>query len=477
MSSNLNRIPSEIIEFFGNPGGHSLIVRGRAGAGKTTFALQAVESLAAVDRSFYMSTRVSDRSLFRQFPWLEERVQRTNGVTGSKSDDLSNGLAGRSMDPSNCRLEVVIGTEISEMDTLLAMIQEAQPQRSLVVMDSVDALAEMYGMGPAQLILAMQKDMVEGQGVNVIFVLESYDTPLDYLSDGVIKMDKMDFEGRRVRELDILKLRGCEIRQPQYLYTLKDGRFNCFPQESHRNGYDMRPWQTVEDSAGLLSMGVAPIDHLLYGGVERGAVVLIEIGADVPQSISRTLESSLIANFAMQGRGVMCVPQRRVSSSSLRQRLVQAVPESQFDAHVRVAERIDHMSDEFTSAQVMVLEGDDAHQDFTWQKMQYHLTDSHGPHLAMVGFDTLESIYGRDVIGDMVGFLASIMRQDAIFVGITGRSSGSAERMADLATVHIRLDRIGGTPIIFGQEPFTGANAVVMGKDGDGYRMELVPIL
>src|SRR3970282_968745 len=37
------RLPLEIIEFFNQPGGHSLIVKGPAGTGKTTFALQPTE--------------------------------------------------------------------------------------------------------------------------------------------------------------------------------------------------------------------------------------------------------------------------------------------------------------------------------------------------------------------------------------------------------------------------------------------------
>jgi KaiC/GvpD/RAD55 family RecA-like ATPase len=68
------RIPQEVYKFFSNPGGHSLILRGNAGAGKTTFALQAIEDLAAIEKSYYFPTRVSDESLFLQFPWLKEKM-------------------------------------------------------------------------------------------------------------------------------------------------------------------------------------------------------------------------------------------------------------------------------------------------------------------------------------------------------------------------------------------------------------------
>ncbi len=67
--------PKELIRFLASPGGHSLIVRGMAGTGKTTLALQLIEELAQIQQSYYMSTRVSDQSLFNQFPWLLEKVQ------------------------------------------------------------------------------------------------------------------------------------------------------------------------------------------------------------------------------------------------------------------------------------------------------------------------------------------------------------------------------------------------------------------
>src|SRR2546430_15889418 len=78
------RIPREIVEFFNAPGGHSLIAKGPAGTGKTTFALQLTEELGEVTASHYLSSRVSDESLFRQFVWLKERLKPAGLQTGGK---------------------------------------------------------------------------------------------------------------------------------------------------------------------------------------------------------------------------------------------------------------------------------------------------------------------------------------------------------------------------------------------------------
>src|SRR2546427_10247289 len=79
------RIPREIVEFFNAPGGHSLIVKGPADTGKTTFALQLTEAVGEVTASHYLSSRVSDESLYRLFTCLKDRAKPSGLRTGSKA--------------------------------------------------------------------------------------------------------------------------------------------------------------------------------------------------------------------------------------------------------------------------------------------------------------------------------------------------------------------------------------------------------
>src|SRR3989304_6093266 len=53
----LGKLPPEVLQFFHNPGGHSLLIRGPAGTGKTTPALQLLETLYGFERNFYLSSR------------------------------------------------------------------------------------------------------------------------------------------------------------------------------------------------------------------------------------------------------------------------------------------------------------------------------------------------------------------------------------------------------------------------------------
>src|SRR5512137_3051114 len=66
-------LPAVLTNFFEARGGHSLILKGPAGTGKTTLALQIVEAMSPMERTQYISSRVSDASLYAQFPWLAEK--------------------------------------------------------------------------------------------------------------------------------------------------------------------------------------------------------------------------------------------------------------------------------------------------------------------------------------------------------------------------------------------------------------------
>ena len=195
--------PSEIIKFVSSPGGHSLILRGMAGTGKTTLALQMIEELAAVQQSYYMSTRVSDQSLFNQFPWLLEKVKegeilKARKKLKKKSDSeqqvekilvglaaikgemkgekikaprreltrlqgiIESGGEAEVAEPSGeSELTVTIGPTMPEIEMAYDVVDKALPERTLVVIDSIDALAEKYGVPAARLINTLQKDLVE----------------------------------------------------------------------------------------------------------------------------------------------------------------------------------------------------------------------------------------------------------------------------------------------------------------------------
>ncbi|MCK5415100.1 MAG: hypothetical protein KAJ35_06950, partial [Thermoplasmata archaeon] len=105
-------LPPEIHRFFTNPGGHSMIVKGRAGTGKTTLVLQLLEEVFTGLDNFYLSSRVSDTALYKQFPWLLSKERNERLIHASKKflDSL---------DRSKEEGELPEAVEAADMDALL----------------------------------------------------------------------------------------------------------------------------------------------------------------------------------------------------------------------------------------------------------------------------------------------------------------------------------------------------------------------
>ncbi len=489
ISSDENRrIPTEIYQFFMNPGGHSLILRGNAGTGKTTFALQTIEDLAQVENSFYFSMRVSDHSLITQFPWLTEKLMPAGGtadqtarkedVAGKHRAGLSKlkGIGMQSIGSAKKEMSVMIGKDLGDLEHVYDVVEGSFPARSLIIIDSIDAMAERYSMSCSSLITAIQKDLVEGYGSNVLFVLENNETKLDYLGDGVIILGLADYQLRRIREIDILKLRGCEIAQPKYLFTLKTSRIQTFANLWENEIRHQEMWKPVQDVAGKVSFGLTDLDRLMRGGMEKGSMTLIELGHGIPTAISGTLERAMVANFVSLNRGVFWLPTRKTSAESAKNQMVGLLAKEQFEKNVRIPELAAQM--EVSGAPyVMAVEGSSPASDYKWKSISYALGNAESPLLSLIGFDSLESIYGDKVMDQIPDHLAAIKRNNGIFVGITSPSTKSTQRLADLANLHIKVERIGGTVVLFGEEPFTECNALAVETRERGGNISLTPIV
>src|SRR2546426_509147 len=218
-----------------------------------------------INPSFYMSTRVSDESLYNQFPWLRDRMKQTamelagrqfsrtideTPVHTEAGTDISLEFRVRgerkSAEPGKRRLQRTeleklegriemgeegdesygkhgegqvsegsivfdLGSDLPEIDMAYDAVERNLPQKTLILIDSINALSERYGIHPSKLINTLQKDLVEAGQANVLFILEEgVETRLDYLGDGVVLFQSREHAGRRLRVTPIQKPPGTE---------------------------------------------------------------------------------------------------------------------------------------------------------------------------------------------------------------------------------------------------------------------------
>lgn len=496
------RIPREIIEFFNQPGGHSLIVKGPAGTGKTTFALQLTEELQEVADSHYLSSRVSDESLYNQFPWLRDRLKPaviqpppknakvTTKVLRTALDQLegkieageetgedegAKSLAGA--DVKDGYIEMSIGFDLPEIEAAYDFVDGRIPKRSLLLIDSIDALAEHYGLAASKLINVLQRDLVEGSKQNVVYVLEGAgETRLDYLGDGVLSLSSTEHQGRRLRVMTIEKLRGQQVGQHKYLYTLDGGRLEAFEVREGAKSAAPKPWKPIPDlSKVAVSTGAKSLDHIL-GGFLRGRVAAFQISNLVPADTVDWLRTAIVCNYVAQGRGVAHVPPRKGSADFLRELVSPHLSPGAFETHVQVFESVTLGGGE-VSKNALHMEGTNVDNDLKWSNVEYHLPKSARPFLALIAFDTLESVYGERVLEQMSGVLAAVRRSGDTFVGFVTPQSASGAKLMNLASAVVHVESLNGSVVLYGEKPYTELFAMSWDWSGGVPEMVLRPIV
>ncbi|MHC1680540.1 MAG: RAD55 family ATPase [Methanomassiliicoccales archaeon] len=481
-STTTGALPREIIDFLLSPGGHSLLIKGDAGTGKTTMALQTIEALSDRQPEYYLSSRVSDVALYHQFPWLKERVEnnqlmragmaflrRSWNSDGSRRKDLEdvelrverrelNRLEGQieagelstedddspAMNPDGS-VTVEVGSMLPELEMAYDIAESNLPKKTLVVLDSVEALAENYGIPAYRIMNALQKDLVEKAGTNVVFVMETAErSHLDYLGDGIVVLRNTVHGSNRVRTIDIEKLRGSSIRNWRYLFTLEGGRVTVVNRD-----LDLRDVQLARNEqempAGHGSFGWSELDHL-FGGAPLGSLTLVEIGAGLPMELLERLETALVGEHLRQGRGVLWYPPRTLDHGTLQDRM--------FGAPLETLHVLDASESDGTHPFVKKMEGADLANDLRWDSLKYLLKDSKQPYLSLLGLDALESVYGK-IMPKLMQHVDQMRRGGHMVILEATDGSAGLETLSHQARLHFRLENLNGSVMLRGIKPTT----------------------
>lgn len=517
-------LPGELLDFLKMEGGHSLIIHGDAGTGKTTLALQLIEALDGEQNTIYMSTRVSDHSLYLQFPWLRDRVYRNRLLMDAKSflrsiSDRSaqSGIQSSAhallqtlyskkayeMPESISRVELKklegdiegieeesemydegslvfdLGSDMPEIDLAYDSVESALPKRSLVVFDSIDALSEKYGVPANRLVMTIQKDLVENSAANVIYVMESAEAGhLDYLGDGVIYIKTGELNGRRYREIIISKLRGYEIEQHRHIISLSGGRITDLSQIARTKGHtgERREWKPYREfqEGNRYSTGTPDLDELLGGGLSQSSAILIEVSSEATREFVDEIVFRMVETFALNEHGVSWLPSRSMSRQEVSDRIGKDLPFESIEQNIKVFE---HGRGESLNRQLGVaLEGKDVQTDMDWAGVEYSLKGRKVPFLSVIGMDTLKAVYGMDAPLGIFEHIGAVKKAKGIFLMVVSGKDEQLSRLSSIADYHIVVDMVHSAPVLYGIKPFTHLYGIQLSPEESGVIMKLVPI-
>ncbi|MFQ6050158.1 MAG: ATPase domain-containing protein [Candidatus Hydrothermarchaeota archaeon] len=209
-------IPEEILDAFNRYRGYVLLIKGDPGTGKTIFSLELLNELSKNGNGIYLSTRVSGKYLYDHFPWLKGVLFEENIL------DTTKGYLIEAKDPKKA---VFYSSKPDFIKTIYERIHHLEKPVTLVI-DSWDVI--FNDIKEAKDLEDNFIEISRDTETNVVMITEKQGKSLDYLVDGILRFEKKNIEGRRIRLLHIDKMRGIKIRKPSYVFTLESGRIKCF---------------------------------------------------------------------------------------------------------------------------------------------------------------------------------------------------------------------------------------------------------
>ncbi|MEM2899621.1 MAG: ATPase domain-containing protein [Thermoplasmata archaeon] len=483
-NNNLNYIhtdgnfPPEFKDFFKYIGS-LLLIRGKSGTGKTIFSIQLINDFSHPDDALYISTRTSEVRLMHQFPWMDETwLGKTLLFSKSIKTGEFIGLTTKFFESKKKEREQ---NEFQD-------IKQRTVKKSLVVVDSIEGLAENLHSNKIKVLNDLIKLIIDPGNANLVVISESYDDSLTHLSDGIVSLHKTLLEGRVLRFIHIEKLRGTNIQHPKYLFTLQNAKFKFvphFPIWSIRQVIpkEKMKWSPIPTPPETISSGSENFDNLLNGGFAPGTYSLFILGQNVPNEVVHLIQFPFILDSLSKKRGLFIIPTPGISSEQIVKIIKRYIDFDLISKYGRfVLEERFPLKTKKECCFVQIPSKPNIDDDLeTFHKANLELREVSKDSVArIVGLDYLDARYSNQVdqlFRAYINHVAITHSFGDIQLSFVRETSPSIKVLLPITDAIFKVDAIEGTAIIYGVKPRTSIYAIQPDFKKGIATFDLVPIV
>jgi KaiC/GvpD/RAD55 family RecA-like ATPase len=459
----------------GIPRGSLVLLAGHAGSGKTVFSAKYL---------YHGASKLNEPGIYVSFAENRETFLKNMKRMDMDFEKYERGGTFKFLD-------LFTVEERGVPDVVTSILEEVSSMKAKrLVIDSFSTLAQALQkpIDSRVVLHTILSKMVRQAGCTTLLVIEMPKNLggiglglEEFVADGVIILRRKWLDGRLLRELEIVKMRGVPIEEPRLVFTLMKG-FEAFPPVKHSTIGNASRFQTIRDSPGKFSTGIPDLDGMLGGGYPKGACVLFEVAEKVSSEEYLALSLPAAINSLTQGRGVLAIPCPGMDAEAIGKTAlgVYGVTEEEVNSLLRVCE-LSAVSKDKRKPYGVGFDGKDVETDYReWLRVEDGLVRETGqPVLTMTGLDTLTNLYGVDACERLLS-LDSIRVRNHGAVGILVAKPGVmplVNRISAMAEIHIRLTREHGDLLLYGIKPRSHLFAVEIEAPKGCPSVEMTPIV
>lgn len=369
------------------------------------------------------------------------------------------------------------------LELILAEVEGTKAKR--LVIDSYSAMAQAFREKMDARIVAhtILGKLVRKAGCTTILISEAPRSREqlgmgveEFVADGVILLRAGELDGRLLRDLEIVKLRGTPLPERRLVFTLSGG-FKAFPPFQAKPMEKPERFKPIPDPPEKFSTGVQELDRLLDGGFPKGSTVLIEIDEQISTFQYHLIFSPTPWSFLAKGRAVMVIPSSGVDHNIIKKSATEAgFTEDEINRLLRVCTF--GLPSAPKEPYIARFGGKSIEEDYQrYLKIEEELMNETGqPVLSIVGADSIIAHYGKETVMKVWNRDATRIREKGS-LGILVLKPGYAELPLPIADMHLKVTREHGALILYGVKPRTSLHAVEMDVSEGCPLPKLTPII
>jgi KaiC/GvpD/RAD55 family RecA-like ATPase len=475
---SLPRVPSGVealddVTEGGFPKGSLIIVAGNPGAGKTAFASSfACKGINSGEVVIYASLG-EPREAFIADVSKHFRLDAEECMRSERMNFLD-------------LTAIREGGAPTIVQSILDRVERTSAHRLVIDSFSAMALAFERKLDTRNILQALLSKVVRTLGCTTVLIDEipfgdqHVGTSVEeFVADGFIKLSSETLDGRLVRILEIVKLRGTRLAESRLVFSLEGG-FRIFPPFQYKQAKEPQAFKAIPDQPGKFSTGSEELDHILGGGYPIGGTVLLEVDRDVPISQSQLIIGQTIRNFLAKNRASIGISSSGIDPKIMKLSTVRlGFAEDMINRRLRLCVLLP--SKVSNDPVVVPLGGENISLDNKRiTEIEAELTnETKQPLVYVMGYDSAIAVYGMDETMRTAVFDAARVREKGnLGIAVLSPGYGAASMvLSELADVYMRLIKKNGALILYGIKPRTILYAVEADTSRGYATPKLTPIL